>query len=153
MSGGMLKELSIWSCYRMYVPSLLISTVNNWITLYKNSRASKIGFTFYMITQEHMLQSRPAKNHWSLDGLPFLIRLTLQIWLLLTITCFDLSPITCMRKSFMTKVISKGTCRTFSAKSLWTFTNPGSFLYQSVGDRLFIAMEHISLKTNIGFKI
>ena len=88
----------------MDVPSPPIFTVSNWIVLLKNSRASKIGFTFYMITLEHMSQSRPAKNDWSLDGLPFLIHLTLQTWLLLTIICFDLSPITCMRKSSMTKV-------------------------------------------------
>ena len=31
----------------------------------QNSRASTIGFTFYMITQGHMLQSRPEKSYWS----------------------------------------------------------------------------------------
>ena len=102
-----------------------------------------------MITQDYILQSRPAKDYWSLGGLPFFIHLTLQTWLLLTITCFDFSPITCMRKSSMMKVTSK---RTFSVTSLWTFANAGSFLYQSVGDKLFISTEHISLKTSLMFK-
>ena len=48
--------------------------------------------------------------------LPFLIQLTLQTWLLLTITCFDLSSITCLRKSSMTKIISKRTWLTFQPK-------------------------------------
>ena len=133
----------------MDVPSLPITTVNNWIVSHKNSKASKIGFTFYMITRDHMLQSRPAKNDSRLDGLPFLIHLALQTWFLLTITCFDLSPITCLRKTSMTKVTSK---QTFLAKSLWTFTNAVSFLYQNVGDRLFIATENISLKTSLIFE-
>ena len=45
--------------------------------------------------------------------LPFLIHFTLQAWLLLTITCFYLSLIICVRKISMTKIISK---RTFQPK-------------------------------------
>ena len=136
----------------MDVPLLSISTVNSCIMLHKNSRASKIDFTFYMIMQGHMLQSRPTKNYWSVDRLPSPIQLTLQTWLLLTITCCDLSPITCVRKSSMMKAASKWIWLTSSAKSLRTFTNAESFLCQSVGDRLFIATEHISLKTSLMFE-
>ena len=46
----------------MDVPSPPTFTVSNWIALLKNSRASMIGFTFYMITQGHMLQSRPGEK-------------------------------------------------------------------------------------------
>ena len=81
--------------------------------------------------------------------LPFFIHFTLQTWLLLTITCFDLSPINRVRKSSMTKVTSNRTWQTFSAKSLWTFTNAGSSLYQSVGDRFVIWTTQISLKTSL----
>ena len=136
----------------MDVPLLLISTVNNWIVSLKNSRANRIDFTFYMIMQDHILQSRPTKNYWSLDRLPFLIHLTLQSWLLLTITCYDLSPISCVRKSSMTKVTQKWTWRTFAAKNLWTCANARSFLCQSVGDRLFIETEHILLKASLMFE-
>ena len=62
MFGGLFKELPIGSCYRIVVLSLPISTVNNWMVSHKNSRPSKIRFTFYMITQDHMLQNRPERK-------------------------------------------------------------------------------------------
>ena len=82
----------------------------------------------------HVVKSTREKL-LKLGWVTFLIHLTLQTSLLPTITCFDLSPITCVRKSSMTKAISKRTWLTFSAKSLCTFTNAGSFLYQSAGAR------------------
>jgi hypothetical protein len=63
------------------------------------------------------------------------VHLALRTWLLPTITCFDLSPITCARKSSMMRATSKRTWLIFSARSLWTFTNAGSSLYLSVGGR------------------
>ena len=127
MSGGVLKKLSIESCHHIDVPSLPIFTVNNWIVSHKNSGASKIDFTFYLIEQDRILQSRPAKNSWSLNGLPFVTYLTLQTWLLLTIIFFDLSLITYMRKNSVAKVTSKRTWRTLSAKKSPDFYEHGIF--------------------------
>ena len=74
----------------------------------------------------------------------------------------DLTPTDChlfrslpshlREKKFADEVTSKRTWQTFLAKSLWSFTNAGSFLYQSVGDWLFVLMEHISLKTSVIFE-
>ncbi len=133
--GGVSMELFTGKFFQMFAPSLLICTVNNWTGLPINSRESMIEFTNCIITQDPMLQSRPVKNYWSSNGLPFLIHLILQTWLQRTTICFVLFLIIYVRKSSTTRTTWKWISPTSLVKSPSTSTNAASYLCQSVDDK------------------